>query len=107
MALKTIRTDDISGVELGSDVEPTTFSYQGVVYELDLGDESLQALETALSPFIRAALAARPRPLVAPDVIRDWARSQGMQINPRGRLSSAAIEAYNDAHGQPPTTPAQ
>jgi hypothetical protein len=42
------------------------------------------------------------RPNIAPpgqaDVVRAWARTQGMQVKPAGRLSAAVVSAYNAAH---------
>ena len=42
------------------------------------------------------------RPNIAPpgqaDVVRAWARAQGMQVKPAGRLSAAVVSAYNAAH---------
>ena len=41
-------------------------------------------------------------PNVAPpgqaDVVRAWARAQGMHVKPAGRLSAAVVSAYNAAH---------
>jgi hypothetical protein len=42
------------------------------------------------------------RPNIAPrgqaDVVRAWARGQGMQVKAAGRLSAAVVSAYNAAH---------
>ena len=42
------------------------------------------------------------KPNIAPpgqaDVVRAWARTQGMQVKPAGRLSAAVVSAYNAAH---------
>jgi hypothetical protein len=42
------------------------------------------------------------RPNVAPpgqaDVVRAWARDQGMQVKAAGRLSAAVVSAYNAGH---------
>jgi hypothetical protein len=51
----------------------------------------------------RAATSRAARlPNVAPpgqaDVVRAWARAQGMQVKPAGRLSAAVVAAYNAAH---------
>jgi hypothetical protein len=44
------------------------------------------------------------RPNVAPpgqaDVVRAWARAEGMHVKPAGRLSAAVVSAYNAAHKQ-------
>jgi hypothetical protein len=51
----------------------------------------------------RAATSRAARlPNVAPpgqaDVVRAWARAQGMHVKPAGRLSAAVVAAYNAAH---------
>lgn len=100
MATKQIRIDDLTGKPLEDDVEPTIFVHRGVEYTLDLGPQSARMLDEALAPFIRAAVAT-PRPRVDAEAIRDWARAQGLDISPRGRLSLAVMRAYNAAHGEP------
>jgi hypothetical protein len=32
------------------------------------------------------------------EAVRAWARAQGMQVKPAGRLSAAVVSAYNAAH---------
>jgi Lsr2 len=32
------------------------------------------------------------------DLVRAWARAQGMEVKPAGRLSAAVVSAYNAAH---------
>lgn len=34
--------------------------------------------------------------------VREWAKSQGLPVNERGRLSVAIVEAYNTAHAPAP-----
>jgi hypothetical protein len=44
---------------------------------------------------------ARRRNVAPPgqaDVVRAWARAQGMHVKPAGRLSAAVVSAYNAAH---------
>jgi hypothetical protein len=64
----------------------------------------------AMAPAARRASASKKaatsrvdrRPNVAPpgqaDVVRAWARAQGMPVKPAGRLSAAVVSAYNAAH---------
>ena len=50
----------------------------------------------------KATSRADRRPNIAPpgqaDVVRAWARGQGMKVKPAGRLSAAVVSAYNAAH---------
>jgi hypothetical protein len=101
MAIKQIKLDDLTGEPIDDDIERTVFTYKDVEYELDLGADSALKLDEALAPFIRAAVASKPRQRVAPEVIRDWAQAQGFDISPRGRLSRTVLKAYDDAHGTP------
>lgn len=38
------------------------------------------------------------QPTAAVPTVRQWARSQGMSVGDKGRLSRAVIEAYEKAH---------
>lgn len=109
MAKRTIVTitDDLDGSE---DAETVTFGYDGRTYEIDLSDENRAKLEQALQPFIDAARpvsgssrAGNPTPqrrgvplnLAA---VRAWAADNGHEVNQRGRIPAAVIEAYEAAH---------
>ncbi len=126
MAQKTLvqLVDDIDGSEAQ---ESVTFALDGTSYEIDLSDEHASALRDALAPFVGAARKAgsgsqgrrgggagrrgsggggsgsgggsassSDRQRTA--AIREWAREQGMDVNPRGRIPSRVIEAYDAAH---------
>jgi hypothetical protein len=103
----TTYTDDLTGEE-SADVTTQSFALNGVEYEIDLGRETADDLEAALSQFIEAGRkvgktkgaagkkAAQGGP--STDVIREWARMQGMKVNSRGRIAAPIREAYEAAH---------
>ena len=105
--------DDIDG---SAAEETISFSLDGVFYEIDLTAENADALRSLFARYTenarrigRSAAPARRggrggRSAVArrsgakPTEIREWARSQGMEVSDRGRISTAVIEAYEAAH---------
>ena len=109
MAKRTIVTitDDLDGSE---DAETVTFAYDGSSYEIDLSEENRRKLEEALQPFIdagrplsgsrSAGAASRPRRGVPLNLaaVRAWAVDNGHEVNQRGRIPAAVIEAYEAAH---------
>ncbi|MFI6978829.1 Lsr2 family protein [Embleya sp. NPDC050154] len=104
----TLFIDDITGNE-GEDIATHTFSLDGVSYEIDLGQDTYQQLLDSLGPYFRAGrkvgtsrrtkavrLAAGEGP--DPVKVREWARSQGLEVNARGRVPSELVEKYRAAH---------
>lgn len=106
MARKTVVIDDLDGSE---DAREVTFALDGETWRIDLSERNRQRLRAALGEFIeagvkitgsrgRAAGAAAPRsqPAGSGDtaVIREWARANGYEVNDRGRIPAAVIEAY-------------
>ena len=69
-----------------------------------------KSAKESVAPAVRKAPAGRRtatsrgdrRSNIAPpgqaDVVRAWARAQGMEVKPAGRLSAAVVSAYNAAH---------
>jgi nucleoid-associated protein Lsr2 len=99
----TIR-DDLDGSEGASTV---SFGLDGVSYEIDLAENNKAALRQVYAPFIEAARLAKRRakraersaaPTVDRAAIRAWARSAGIEISERGRISTDVIRRYEDAH---------
>ncbi len=107
--------DDIDGAEAA---ETVSFGLDGTRYEIDLSAEHASGLREALSAYIVAARRAEgsgggrrgggrrggggagsassgDRQRTA--AIREWAREQGMEVNPRGRIPSRVVEAYQAA----------
>jgi hypothetical protein len=109
MAIKTVLIDDLDGTPLASGASSTSFSINGVSYEIDLAPENVEQLRAALAPFIaagrragaapakatRASKASDPARLAA---IRTWARANGHAVSDRGRIASSIMDAYEKAN---------
>lgn len=118
MARTTITqiTDDLDG---SKGAEEVAFSYRGVDYVIDLSKKNQSALDKVLKPYLDAATkttrqsstkatrkstAGRPSTkknrssgrddLVA---VREWARSNGIEVAERGRIASSVLEQYKAA----------
>ena len=105
-SVSVIITDDLDGSE---NAETVSFGFDGVTYEIDLGKKNRARLERELAPFIeagrRAAGAGRRRgagrPAGAPadrSAVRAWARSAGLKVSERGRISADIMSQYDAAH---------
>lgn len=104
----TIYTDDLTGTE-GEDIATHAFSVDGVNYEIDLGPDNYQKLLDVLGPFMgagrkvngggarRTAKRAQSGGTDAAKV-REWAQSQGIEVNSRGRIPADLMEKYQAAH---------
>ncbi|WP_018656422.1 histone-like nucleoid-structuring protein Lsr2 [Actinomadura flavalba] len=105
--VEVLLVDDIDG---GEAHETVTFSLDGVSYEIDLSKDNATQLRTGLEPFVSAARRSRKVPVKgarAPRTqntrersadIREWAKSQNIKVNDRGRIPAAVIERYEAAH---------
>ncbi len=103
--VSVIITDDLDGSE---NAQTVSFGLDGVAYEIDLAKKNRAKLEHALSPFIQAARRVPRggrrrggRSAGAPadrSAVRDWARSAGLQVSERGRISADVIRQYEEAH---------
>lgn len=113
--------DDLDGSEA---VESLTFALRGNGYAIDLNAKNVAALEKSLGKYISKARPAesvrvtmnpaparvkparggRRRDTRAPSgdvgVIRQWARSNGLKVSDRGRVSASVKDAYDAAHGE-------
>ena len=96
-------SDDIDGGEAS---ETVTFGLDGKSYEIDLNRENAKKLRMSLAPYVRAGR-KRSRSgrtyqhtSVAPDpaAVRAWARSNGFEVPPRGRIPKKVYDAFNEAH---------
>lgn len=103
--------DDIDGSEAQGTLH---FAVEGAQYEIDLSDKNAEEFHEVLAPYISAARrvggrqsrgSGRSAPrnhggsTVNPKQVREWAKSQGLDVNPRGRVSNALIEQYQAAQG--------
>ena len=104
--VSVVITDDLDG---SGNAETVSFGFGGVTYEVDLGEKNRARLEKALAPFIEAGRrvpgggrrrgASRPggSPADLADV-RAWARTAGLKVSGRGRISSDIMRQYEAAH---------
>lgn len=105
MARKTqiILTDDVDGSEATG---TTTFTFDGVSYEIDLNDENAQRIRDDISPWLeharrvggRARRGTSSTDAGETKKIREWAQSNGYTVADRGRVSAEIREAYAAAH---------
>lgn len=103
-------TDDLDG---SKDAQEIAFSFQGVDYNVDLGKKNLAALEKALKPYLDAATKVAKRSSVSRrsssrstkatagngDLrdVRTWAKTNGIKVSERGRVSRSVLEQYDAA----------
>jgi hypothetical protein len=106
--------DDLDGTPLSEGAGGTvSFALDGTNYEIDLSNENADRLRDGLAEFVRAArkvggragsrrsAAARSSSsssAVNAAAVREWARTEGIQVSERGRVSSEIIDAYNAKH---------
>lgn len=104
-----ILVDDLDGSEA---TETVSFGLDGASYEIDLNDGNAAALREALSGYIGHARkvsggARRGRRSSSASSsgsggntrdVREWAKSQGMDVSERGRISADVQQAYDAAH---------
>lgn len=93
--------DDIDGSEA---TETVSFALDGTAYEIDLSKENAETFRVSLDLYVSNArrVASKRRkpaaPRVSPKVVREWARAQGIEVNPRGSISGAVMAQYEAAH---------
>jgi hypothetical protein len=107
--LQTLFIDDLDGSPADGTVR---FALDGTSYEIDLSAEHTQALRGALSRYIDAArrepgtrhpARSRRKPgagASASTEVRDWARSQGIDVKDRGRIPAELVVKFKAATTQ-------
>jgi hypothetical protein len=103
--VSVIITDDLDG---SGNAETVCFGFDGVTYEVDLGTKNRARLEKALAPFIEAGRrvpgggrrrsASRGGSSADLADVRAWARTAGLKVSGRGRISSDIMRQYEAAH---------
>jgi hypothetical protein len=99
---------DMHGDETPAE-ESLSFSIGGTAYEIDVCRDHAASLTDALAPFVGAARKAGPRSgrrrrgtgsggAGRAGEIRDWARSQGLDVPARGRIPADLAAKYDAAH---------
>jgi nucleoid-associated protein Lsr2 len=102
-------TDDIDG---GKAAETVTFGLDGRAYTIDLSARNARALRKVLAPYIESGRRVRTgspgrgrsrtaaaRTTSSTQQVREWARSQGIEVADRGRIPSELAARYQAAHG--------
>ena len=110
--VQTLLIDDLDGGEAESTVR---FGLDGAEYEIDLSAKNAEALRKALASYIdaarRASGAAARRPArngrratstggPASTAVREWAKSQGIEVKDRGRVPAELVVKFQAATGQ-------
>jgi Lsr2 len=112
--VQTLLIDDLDGGEAESTVR---FGLDGAEYEIDLSAEHADALRRALAPYVSAArrapgaAAAAGRPgrggrraagagAADPVAVREWAKSQGIEVKDRGRVPAGLVVKFKAATAQ-------
>lgn len=104
--VQVVLVDDIDGTEAS---ETVSFELDGVAYEIDLAEGHAAELRGAFGPWVAAARRVGGRKASARKAggargdsdaakIREWARSAGLEVSERGRVSQEIRAAYAAAH---------
>ncbi|HSN06201.1 MAG TPA: Lsr2 family protein [Candidatus Angelobacter sp.] len=105
--VQVVLVDDLDG---GTADETVTFSLDGVSYEIDLSHDNAARMRDVLSSYVghgrrvggprRASGrgAARSKGGTNPAEVREWAKSQGIAVNERGRISAELQAKFQAAH---------
>jgi hypothetical protein len=113
MAQKVILVDDLDNSE-GSDVIRREFSLLDRAFAIDLSDGNQQRLCDALgfverilerSREVKQATRSRKAADTAPRLrgytntdVREWAREQGLEVSPRGKITDEVVDKFVAAH---------
>ncbi len=107
--IQTLLIDDLDGGEAESTVR---FGLDGAEYEIDLSTKNAEALRKALARYVDAARRAsgsavrrpgrsgrRAASAGGPDsmAVREWARSQGIDVKDRGRVPAELVVKFKAA----------
>jgi len=110
--VQTLLIDDLDGSEAESTVR---FGLDGAEYDIDLSAAHAEALRQALTPFVTAARRApgsaarrpgrsgrRAAGSAGPDptAVREWAKSQGIEVKDRRRVPVELVVKFKAATGQ-------
>jgi hypothetical protein len=110
--VQTLLIDDLDGGEAEATVR---FGLDGTDYEIDLSAKHAEALRKALAPYLGAArrapgsVARRPGRIgrraasaggTDPSAVREWAKSQGIEVKDRGRVPAELVVRFKAATGE-------
>ena len=101
-------TDDLDG---GRATETVTFGVDGSAYTIDLNARNAKALRKVLAPYVESGRRVRTggpgrsgtrratvRRGSSTSQVREWARSQGIEVADRGRIPSDLTAKFQAAH---------
>jgi len=110
--VQTLLIDDLDGGEADATVR---FGLDGAEYEIDLSAKNADALRKALARYVEAgrrspgSAVRRPgrsgrKPASAngadSTAVREWAKSQGLEVKDRGRVPAELVVKFKAATGQ-------
>ena len=109
--VQTLLIDDLDGGEAESTVR---FALDGTWYEIDLSAKNARALRKALGRYLDAARRAPGNSPRRPGrtgrrgsasglnttEVREWAKSQGIEVKDRGRVPADLVVRFKAATGQ-------
>ena len=110
--VQTLLIDDLDGGEAEGTIR---FGLDGAEYEIDLSAHNTEALRKALARYIEAArrapgsTARRPGRTgrktaradgANPTAVREWAKSQGIEVKDRGRVPAELVVKFKAATEQ-------
>ena len=107
---RLVMTHLVDDLDSDSATETVAFSYRGVNYEIDLSEKNAAALDEVLAPYLANARRVRTKPPAprrpaakssvpaGPREVRAWAKSQGIGVSDRGRISADVMRQYQAAH---------
>lgn len=107
--IQTLFIDDIDGSEAEGTVR---FALDGAEYEIDLNATHAEALRKSLSRYIEAARRSSGPPRrparsgrkaansgLNTTEVREWAKSQGIEVKDRGRVPAELVVRFRAATG--------
>jgi hypothetical protein len=108
--VQTLFVDDLDGSEADGTVR---FELDGTEYEIDLNAKHAQQLRDALARYVAAARrtgvgarqparSRRKATASAPNTteVREWAKTQGIDVKDRGRIPAELVVKFKAATGQ-------
>ena len=106
--VQTLFVDDLDGSEAEGTVR---FGLDGTEYEIDLNTKHAQQLRDALARYVAAARRTgarqparnrRKATASAPKstAVREWAKTQGIEVKDRGRIPAKLVVKFQAATGQ-------
>ena len=100
--------DDLDGSKAE---EVVVFGLGGKVYEIDLSAKNAKKMRDTLAPYVAAArkvsspakpagrgAAKSAAPALDTAAVREWAKTKGLPVSDRGRISADVVVKFQAAH---------